>query len=308
MATAAAATATSTEARSATDILPAVARRSPHQGEADEAEARPGQCVQTETKIDCLRAANCHEPGRRGQGECQVAARRHVEGMQHEDGDEEHDQWLLDIRNAVHRARHCVEEPHGDADGPRRDERPSSTPAGATWSHRRNPYRATPARLPHNAVTSEISPIDAAAAIATMTAPRQATRSATECSGRPGRLALRIVSRVLISIRSRRGCAMRASGTARARRRPAPRRSATRATTGPDASTVARWTGAPRSSNCTTVPRARSATRSASSGSAGSVTVTVTGSDDGPSSSLTISSPACAVARQCTRRRLSPGR
>ena len=42
--------------------------------------------------------------------------------MQHEDGDEEHDQRLLDIRNAVYRARHRVEEPHGDPDGPRRDD------------------------------------------------------------------------------------------------------------------------------------------------------------------------------------------
>ena len=57
--------------------------------------------------------------------------------------------------------------------------------------------------------------------------------------------------------------------TARARRRPATRRSATRATTGPDGSSVSSRTVEPPSSRSTTVPRARSATRSAASGSSG---------------------------------------
>ena len=60
------------------------------------------------------------------------------------------------------------------------------------------PSAANP--IPQSAVPPEISPIDADAAIATMTAPRHATRSAIECSGGPGRLAVRIVSMILIAI------------------------------------------------------------------------------------------------------------
>ena len=97
--------------------------------------------------------------------------------------------------------------------------------------------------------------------------------------------------------------------TARARRRPASRRSATGRGDRPAALTgtehdrrAALEQAAPRS------PGRRSATRSASSRSGGRSTVMVTASAAGRSSSRTITFPACAVERQWTRRRLSPAR
>ena len=48
---------------------------------------------------------------------------------------------------------------------------------------------------------SEISPIDAQAAIATATVKKQAARNGIECSGGPGRLALLIASNALTGIR-----------------------------------------------------------------------------------------------------------
>ena len=248
----------------------AAARRSPHQGEADEAEARPGQCVQTETKIDCLRTANRHEPCRRGQGEGEVAARRHVEGMQYEDGDEEHDQRLFDVRNAVHRARHRWKNHTETAMAPAattsfdpcRRVRPCRV--GETHTERSQPDSAQcrdPRDLTHRCRRRNRHDDG------TETGDPQRDRvfGRTRPVGVADRFDRSHFDR---AVRELSGCAR---GTARAKRRPAPRRSATRATTGPDDSTVARWTGAPRSSNCTTVPRARSATRSASPGSEGSV-------------------------------------
>ena len=146
------------------------------------------------------------------------------------------------------------------------------------------------------AVAQAISSREAQAAMATTAAPRQASRSRTESSGIPGWLALRTTSTRLT-----------ARATARARRRPALRRSATAATTGPAGSRVPSRTGAPPSNSPTTVPSASSATRSAASGSAGSSTVIVTALAAGRSSSRTITFPAWAVDRQWTRRRLSPG-
>ena len=159
------------------------------------------------------------------------------------------------------------------------------------------------------AVVSDTSANEAQAAIDTRTAPRQAARSRMECSGGPGLFARRIASSTLMVARcGRRPACRHRHGPPRApaggphfddRRRVPPRdRQARRCRGGP---------GAPVASRCTTVPSARSATRSASSGSSGSSTVTVTASAEGRSSSRTINLPACAVARQCTRRRLSPG-
>ena len=96
--------------------------------------------------------------------------------------------------------------------------------------------------------------------------------------------------------------------TARARRRPADRRSATVSVRWPPTSVVVRMTDVPRSKRATRVPKACSATASAASSSGGRVTTTTTGSAVGPSISRTINSPLWAVAGQWTHRRLSPGR
>ena len=104
---------------------------------------------------------------------------------------------------------------------------------------------------------------------------------------------------------SRPGDGPRPDGAGQAR--PA-RRSATAPRTGPAALPRAEEDGhRPSARRPTTDARAPSATRSAASGSAGSSTVTVTGSAAGCSSSRTIMWPACAVERQCTIRRVSPG-
>ena len=79
------------------------------------------------------------------------------------------------------------------------------------------------------AVVQAISSREAQAAIATSTAPRHASRNRIESSGRPGRLARRTASIRLTAERPgpRPTTAPAGPGTARARRRPAPRRSAT---------------------------------------------------------------------------------
>ena len=84
------------------------------------------------------------------------------------------------------------------------------------------------------AVVQAISWREAQAAIATSTAPRQASRNRMEFSGSPGWLARRTAATMLT-----------APATARARRRPALRRSATAPRTGPAASLVPRRTGVP---------------------------------------------------------------
>ena len=109
------------------------------------------------------------------------------------------------------------------------------------------------------AVVQAISWREAQAAIATSTAPRQASRNRMEFSGSPGWLARRTAATTLM-----------APATARARRRPALRRSATAPRTGPAASLVPRRTGHPALEEAHDGARAPSATRSAASGSAGS--------------------------------------
>ena len=58
-------------------------------------------------------------------------------------------------------------------------------------------------QTPSRAGTADISPIEADAAMATITEPRQAIRREIECSGGPGLLALRIASIGLIVNRQR---------------------------------------------------------------------------------------------------------
>ena len=129
-------------------------------------------------------------------------------------------------------------------------QRADGTEATRTFTHHGGRARvacekAVPAAtstMAPSAVVQAISPSEAQAAIATTTVARQASRSRTESSGSPGWLARRTTSMTLTVGRRRPGPP---PATARARRRPALRRSVTGSTTGPDSSLVPSSTGAP---------------------------------------------------------------
>ena len=230
-------------------------------------------------------------------------ARRHVEGVDDQDGDEQDRQRIDDGGDARRRRAHRVEEPDAGGDGadghqdlhPRRGPGPGGVREGHA-GRRRAPWRRSPssrrsrrgrrrrrwprARRPGRRPAAGSNP----------RAPRAGW------PGGPPR-------RMLTARRHRAG-----PGTARARRGPALRRSATAPTTGPDASVV------PSSDGRAAFEQADDGTRGRPRpparprrGPRGSSTVIVTGSAAGCSSSRTIIRPAWAVARQWTRRRLSPG-
>ena len=193
-------------------------------------------------------------------GEEQVAPGRHVEGVHHQDGDQQDGQGVDDRRDARRRRAHLVEEPDAGGDGadghhdlhpPRRpgpgdvregragrDEhhgadrrRPGDLLAGRR--RRRSPPAPRPGRPPAAGRSPRALPV-----------------------GWPGGRRRRRSRRLGPAPRHGRAGA----STARARRRPAPRRSATAPRTGPEGSRGPRRTGAPPSRSPTTVPRAPSAT------------------------------------------------
>ena len=114
------------------------ARRRPHFAQAPEAAAGPGHDEEPEAEVDRQRARHRHQPGRGAQREEQVPPGRHVEGVDHQDGDQQDRQRVDDGREA----RPPGSSPHGRTRRTRRSHRapprPSPTPEGGpVWRGRR---------------------------------------------------------------------------------------------------------------------------------------------------------------------------
>ena len=273
------------------------AHRGPHFGQAPEATGEPGHHEEAEAEIDGERRRHRHQPGRCAQREEQVAAGRDMEGVHHQDGDQQDRQRIDDGRDAARRRAHRTEEEdaggkstdgHHDLHPPRRPG-PGDVREDRPGRHEHHgQQRGGPVDFPQGGAgghrhqdgtqAGDAQP-DGVLGHSRLVGPAHRRR---RCS-RTG-------------ARSRNRARPPAAATARASRRPAVRRSATAARTGPDCSVVPRTTGLPSWSRRTTEPSAPSATRSAASASAGSSTVMVTGSAAGCSSSCTIRWPAWAVA------------
>ena len=293
----------------------AAAGRRPHLGQAPQAEAGPGHDVEAEAEVDRLGAADRHQAGRCTEREEQVApgrargrsgrpgrmTRRTVSG------------FIDGVMSAVGE-RHRVEEPDEGGDGAERPPGPSPTPAAGPGCVARRPCRPT---------TSTMAP--------TRRRPGDLVQGGTGGDGHEdGAQAgdpqpdgvLRGPGPVGPPDRVEHAHGAAAPPPGRRRRpvgtghRPAPaggpalRRSATGAT-----HRTRRLDGAEEDRCARRRARLHDRAERPFGDALGLVGVvgqrppsTVTGSADGRSSSRTINSPAWAVARQCTRRRLSPGR
>ena len=258
-------------------------------------------------------AATAMRPADAAEGEEQIAPGRHVERVHHLDPHEQDREGVLhrgDVRHDV--TAHLVEEPQQHHHRGHRhqplDPHGRPGPGAVGEDHAGDDQR-------HGGVGGR--PRDLAAgrrrpAMATTTAPAHATRRRMEFSGRAGLVGPADRPRPSSSADT----ATSARASARRPGPPGPGAARRSASVGhrPRSPRPDRLGGgeqhrdAPVEELRGPCPRARSATRSASSRSGGSVTDTVTGSADGPSSSRTISSPAWAVAGQCMWRRLSPER